>query len=54
MNGEKVTCEDVQEMALRKDEDYIESLKMIGEGAPNYPSPEEEQEAVQCKLDIKH
>lgn len=48
---ERVTCEDVQEMAKRLDEDFNESLKMIGEGAPNYPGPEEEKAQVQCKIE---
>ena len=50
---EKVTCEDVQEMAFRKDADFNESLKMVGEGAPNYASPEEEKANVQCKIEHK-
>lgn len=49
--NEKVTCEDVQEMALRKDKDFIESLEMVDEGAPNYASPEKEKENIQCKID---
>lgn len=52
-NKEKVTCEDVQEMALRQDSDYIESLKMLGEGTPNYPSPDKEKEDVLCKIEYK-
>lgn len=49
--NEKVTCEDAQEMARRQDEDYIESLKMIGEGAPNFINAEEEREQLQCKIE---
>jgi len=48
---ERVTCEDVQEMARRQDKDFIDSLKMIGEGAPNYPAPEAEKEQLQCKIE---
>lgn len=29
---------DEEEMARRRDEDYIASLKMIGEGGPSYES----------------
>lgn len=49
--NEKVTCEDVLEMALRKDKDFIESLEMVDEGAPNYASSEMERENIRCKID---
>ena len=48
---ERVTCEDVQEMARRQDKDFIDSLNMIGEGAPNYPGVEQEKEQVQCRIE---
>ncbi|WP_210471743.1 hypothetical protein [Sporosarcina sp. 6E9] len=38
---------DPEEMARRQDEDYIASLKMVGEGAPIFdPRAEEVKESV--------
>lgn len=53
MEKNRVTCEDVQEMARRQDKDFIDSLEMVGEGAPNYKAFEEEQADVMCKIEQK-
>ena len=51
--NEKVTFEDAQEMARRQDEDYIASLKMVGEGDPNYPDLQKEKEKTKREAESK-
>lgn len=50
---ERVTYEDLQEMARRQDKDYIDSLNMIGEGDPNYPASEKEKQQMQRETENK-
>ncbi len=42
-----------EEMALRKDEDFIASLKMIGEGGASYGPYDEAEEDVVVEKDLK-
>ncbi|MHA6259152.1 hypothetical protein ACXYMX_04455 [Sporosarcina sp. CAU 1771] len=43
-----------EEMQRRQDKDYIASLRMVGEGAPDYFSVEDDwDEEVQAKEDKK-